>query len=78
MSAITHSGLLAWRSSPGGSLSVVNHPTLSDTAQRGPAKLRGPRLAGVADLTADIISLSKYVYERTRDRLAGLTDAEYF
>jgi hypothetical protein len=26
----------------------------------------------------DIVSLSEYVYERTRDRLRGLDDAEYF
>ena len=27
---------------------------------------------------SDIIELSDYVYQRTRNRLAGLTDDEYF
>lgn len=32
----------------------------------------------MADARTDLISLSEYVYGRTRDRLEGLTDAEYF
>jgi len=32
----------------------------------------------MADARADLISLSDYVYRRTRDRLDGLTDTEYF
>jgi DinB superfamily len=32
----------------------------------------------MADAHADIIETSAYVYQRTRDRLAGLTDDEYF
>jgi hypothetical protein len=32
----------------------------------------------VSDARSDIIELSDYVYERTRSRLAGLTDEEYF
>jgi hypothetical protein len=32
----------------------------------------------VSDARADIIGLSDYVYQRTRSRLAGLTDDEYF
>src|ERR1700677_2364049 len=32
----------------------------------------------MADARADLIALSDYVYERTRDRLDGLTDTEYF
>ncbi|MCW2893835.1 MAG: DinB superfamily [Actinomycetia bacterium] len=32
----------------------------------------------MADAVADLISLSDYVYERTRDRLTGLTDPEYY
>jgi hypothetical protein len=32
----------------------------------------------VADVRADLIALSDYVYERIRDRLDGLTDTEYF
>jgi uncharacterized damage-inducible protein DinB len=31
-----------------------------------------------SDARADIIELSDYVYQRTRNRLAGLTDDEYF
>jgi len=31
-----------------------------------------------SDARADIIELSDYVYQRTRSRLAGLTDDEYF
>jgi hypothetical protein len=31
-----------------------------------------------SDARADIIGLSDYVYQRTRNRLAGLTDDEYF
>ena len=31
-----------------------------------------------SDARADIIELSDYVYQRTRGRLAGLTDDEYF
>lgn len=32
----------------------------------------------MAEARADLIALSDYVYERTRSRLAGLTDDEYF
>ncbi len=32
----------------------------------------------MADASADLIGLSEYVYDRTRGRLEGLTDAEYF
>jgi DinB superfamily len=32
----------------------------------------------VGDARADIMGLSDYVYQRTRSRLAGLTDDEYF
>jgi DinB superfamily len=32
----------------------------------------------MADIRADVIALSDYVYERTRGRLDGLTDTEYF
>jgi hypothetical protein len=32
----------------------------------------------MAEARADIIALSDYVYQRTRGRLAGLTDEEYF
>jgi hypothetical protein len=32
----------------------------------------------MADTRADVIALSDYVCERTRDRLDGLTDTEYF
>jgi hypothetical protein len=32
----------------------------------------------VSDARADIIGLSDYAYQRTRSRLAGLTDDEYF
>jgi hypothetical protein len=32
----------------------------------------------VSDARSDIIELSDYVYERTRSRLARLTDEEYF
>ncbi len=32
----------------------------------------------MADTRADLIALSDYVYERTRNRLDGLTDTEYF
>jgi hypothetical protein len=32
----------------------------------------------VGDARSDIIELSDYVYQRTRNRLAGLTDDEYF
>jgi uncharacterized damage-inducible protein DinB len=32
----------------------------------------------MANARADLIALSDYVYERTRDRLDGLTDTEYF
>ena len=32
----------------------------------------------MADAHADIIETSDYVYQRTRDRLTGLTDDEYF
>ena len=32
----------------------------------------------MAEARADIIALSDHVYQRTRSRLAGLTDAEYF
>lgn len=32
----------------------------------------------VSDARADIMGLSEYVYRRTRSRLAGLTDDEYF
>jgi DinB superfamily len=32
----------------------------------------------MADARADIIALSDHVYQRTRGRLAGLTDEEYF
>jgi hypothetical protein len=32
----------------------------------------------MANVRADLIALSDYVYERTRDRLDGLTDTEYF
>jgi hypothetical protein len=32
----------------------------------------------VSDARSDIIELSDYVYQRTRNRLAGLTDDEYF
>lgn len=32
----------------------------------------------MADARADLIALSDYVYERTRGRFDGLTDAEYF
>jgi hypothetical protein len=32
----------------------------------------------MADARADIVALSDYVYERTRNRLDGLTDTEYF
>jgi hypothetical protein len=32
----------------------------------------------MADTRADVIALSDYVYERTRSRLDGLTDTEYF
>jgi len=32
----------------------------------------------VSDARADIIGLSEYAYQRTRSRLAGLTDDEYF
>jgi len=32
----------------------------------------------MADPAADIIALSDHVYQRTRGRLAGLTDEEYF
>jgi uncharacterized damage-inducible protein DinB len=32
----------------------------------------------MANAKADIIALSDYVYQRTRDRLDGLTDTEYF
>jgi uncharacterized damage-inducible protein DinB len=32
----------------------------------------------MADAKADLIALSDYVYERTRGRLDGLTDTEYF
>lgn len=31
-----------------------------------------------SDARADIIALSDYAYQRTRSRLAGLTDDEYF
>jgi DinB superfamily len=32
----------------------------------------------MANARADLIALSDYVYTRTRDRLDGLTDTEYF
>ena len=32
----------------------------------------------MSDAKADIIALSDYAYQRTRSRLAGLTDDEYF
>src|SRR5689334_4409091 len=32
----------------------------------------------MASASADLISLSDYAYQRTRDRLDGLTDTEYF
>jgi uncharacterized damage-inducible protein DinB len=32
----------------------------------------------MADIRADVIALSDHVYERTRGRLDGLTDTEYF
>jgi hypothetical protein len=35
-------------------------------------------LRSMADAHADIIEASRYVYQRTRDRLTGLTDDEYF
>jgi hypothetical protein len=36
------------------------------------------RFRVVGDARSDIIELSDYVYQRTRNRLAGLTDDEYF
>ena len=36
------------------------------------------RVLGVSDARADVMGLSDYVYQRTRSRVAGLTDDEYF
>jgi len=36
------------------------------------------KVGGVGDARVDILGLSDYVYQRTRSRLAGLTDEEYF
>ena len=36
------------------------------------------KVRAVSDARSDIIELSDYVYQRTRNRLAGLTDDEYF
>jgi DinB superfamily len=38
----------------------------------------GGKVASVGNARADIMGLSDYVYQRTRNRLAGLTDDEYF
>ena len=45
--------------------------------EESPSDVHG-RVRGVSDARADIIGLSDYVYQRTRNRLAGLTDDEYF
>jgi hypothetical protein len=42
-----------------------------------PSDVHG-KVLGVSDPRADVMGLTDYVYQRTRSRLAGLTDDEYF
>jgi hypothetical protein len=51
---------------------------LRNLATRAPVQVEPAAGPGVSDARADVMGLSDYVYQRTRSRLAGLTDDEYF
>ena len=49
-----------------------------EAAATAPGATAPGAAAEASDARADVIGLSEYVYQRTRSRLAGLTDDEYF